>query len=372
MMNSLVNLYFNYSLFIGITSHRFVNQKFRTSIFSRFYALVANILTITLLPLVMWYTRIAFQAKGNFPQLIVITYNVRYLVTYSAIIYTILSRGFRDTAFREMEPLLLKLNEEEKRCGRQDVRRSLMILLYVKFFTVIWLCLTDTFFLFYTIESFKLLMIARFIFLSNGNNVLLMVPMGYFLALWHIARGLDCVNRRLEAVITSKPRTPRDLEELHHLWSLHTALTKAAVNINKIYAPQMLASRCDNFIIGVIQAYWGAFFAFGTYTPVFWLVYGCVSYYMRSLDYYLIDHMCEVVVEYQSSARHAWSEQRWSKEISAFAIYSNSLKLELWTCGLYQPNRSLWFGMLTSVWYYICMLLQFHLVLGNFKKIVVN
>ncbi|KAH8309319.1 hypothetical protein KR059_008065 [Drosophila kikkawai] len=368
MINSLVNLYFSYSLAIGITSHRFVKQRFRSSIFSRYYALIANILTLTLLPLVMWHTRAVFQTKGNFPQLILITYNVRYLVTYSVIVYTILSRGFRDTAFKEMEPLLLKLLKEEERCGQQDVRRSLMIMLYAKFFTVVWLCLTDSFFLFYSIETFNFLMIARFVFLSNGNNVLLMVPMGYFLGLWHIARGLDFVNRRLDAIITSSSGSPRDLEELQHLWSLHSALTKTAININKIYGPQMLASRFDNFIIGVIQAYWGAFFSFSISPPIFWLIYGTISYNMRSLDYYLIDHMCDVIVEYQSAARHAWSEHRWSKEISALVTYTNSLKLELWTCGLYQPNRSLWFDMTTSVWYYILMLWQFHLVMGNLRK----
>ncbi|KAH8253043.1 hypothetical protein KR032_003309 [Drosophila birchii] len=368
MINSLVNLYFSYSLFIGITTHRFVKQKFRSSIFSRYYALISNILTLTMLPLIMWQTRIAFEAKGHFPQLILITYNVRYLVTYCVITYTILSRGFRDTAFMEMEPLLLKLLKEEERCGRQGVRRSLSLLLYVKFFTVIWLCLTETIFLFYSIEAFNMLLIVRFVFLSNVNNVLLLVPMGYFLALWHIARGLDCVNRRLDDIITSSSRSPRDLKELQHLWSLHISLTKTAVNINKIYGPQMLASRLDNFIIGIIQAYWGFFFTFGTSTPVFWLIYGTIGYQMRSLDYYLIDHMCDVIVGYQSAARHAWSEQRWSKEISAFVTYSNSLKLELWTCGMYQPNRSLWFDMITSVWYYILMLLQFHLVMGNLTK----
>ncbi|KAH8386270.1 hypothetical protein KR200_003453 [Drosophila serrata] len=368
MINSLVNIYFSYSLFIGITSHRFIKLRFRSSVFSRYYALIANILTLTMVPIVLWHARISFQAKGHFPQLILITYNVRYMVTYSVIIYTILSRGFRDTAFREMEPLLRKLLEEEKRCGRQGVRRSLKVLLYVKFFTVIWLCLTESIFMFYSMESMKLLVIARFVFLANANNVLVMVPMGYFLALWHIARGLDCVNRRLDAIVTSSSRSPRDLKEWQHLWSLHSSLTKTAININKIYGPQMVASRLDNFIIGVIQAYWGAFFTFGTSTPVFWLVYGCVSYQIRSLDYFLIDYMCDVIMEYQSAARHAWSEQRWSKEISAFVTYNNSLKLELWTCGLYQPNRSLWCDMIISVWYYILMLLQFHLVMGNLGK----
>ncbi|KAH8252304.1 hypothetical protein KR038_004429 [Drosophila bunnanda] len=368
MVTSLVNIYFSYSLFIGITSHRFIKQRFRTSVVLRYYALIANILTLTMLPLVMWNTRISFQARGHFPQLILITYNVRYMVTYSVIIYTILSRGFRDTAFREMEPLLLKLIEEEKRCGQQGVRRSLQVLLYVKFFTVLWLCVTETFFMFHSLEAVNFLMLARFFVLGNATNVLVMVPMGYFLALWHIARGLDCVNRRLDAIITSSFRSPRDMEELQHLWSLHSSLTQTAININKIYGPQMLACRLDNFIIGVIQAYWGAFFTFGTTTPVYWLVYGCVSYQMRSLDYYLIDHMCDVIAEYQSAARHAWSEQRWSKEISAFVTYNNSLKLELWTCGLYQPNRSLWFDMITSVWYYILMLLQFHLVMGNLSE----
>ncbi|EDV56746.2 putative gustatory receptor 59b [Drosophila erecta] len=366
MVSWIVELYFRYSLAIGITSQQFSSRKFYTTLFSRTYALIANIITLTMLPIVMWQVRSVFLAKRHYPQLILITNDVRYTVSFLIILYTLLSRGFRDTALKEMQPLLLTLFREEKRCGYKGidgVRRSLRILLFVKFFTLSWLCITDIIFLFYSSDAVIWVNIARFLFLSNTNNILEMVPMGYFLALWHIARGFDCVNRRLDQIVKSK--STRDQKELQHLWFLHTCLTKTALNINKIYAPQMLATRFDHFVIGVIQAYWGAVFTFDLSTSFLWVVYGSVQYHVRSLDYYLIDYMCDVAVEYHDSARHSWSEIRWTKEISSYVVYANSSKLQLWTCGLFQANRSMWFGMISSVFYYILVLLQFHLVMGK-------
>ncbi|XP_017111539.2 putative gustatory receptor 59b [Drosophila elegans] len=364
MVFPLMKIFFGYSLAIGITSQRLLNQRFRSSPFCRAYALVANIVTITLLPIVMWRIRLVFQSKQNFPYLVLITYNVRYLVSYLVILYTVLSRGFRDTAFKEMQPLLLKLRQREEQCGKvQATRRSLMVLIYVKFFTVFWMCITETASFFYSIDTFNWTNVATFIFLTNAANILEMVPMSYFLALWHIARGFDYVNQRLDEIVTSKSST--ELKELKDLWLLHACLTKTTHNINKIFGPQMLASRFNYFIIGIIRGYWGAFFAFNESTPVYWMVYGSVGYQVRTLDNYLIDHMVDLVVEYQSSAKHAWSERRWTKEISGYVTYANSSKLQLWTCGLFQPNRSLWFDMISSVFYYMLMLLQFHLVMGN-------
>ncbi|XP_017005861.2 putative gustatory receptor 59b, partial [Drosophila takahashii] len=336
--------------------------RFQSTIFSRAYALVANIVTLTMLPIVMWQARLTFQAKMRYTQLILITYNVRYLVSYAVILYTVLSRGFRDTAFKEMQPLLLQLLKEEKRGGGiESARRSLMILICIKFFPVSWLCLTETVFLFYSLDVNSWMSIAKYIFMTNAWNMLEMVPMGYFLAMWHIARGFDYVNKRLDKII--KSRSSRNLKELQHLWLLHVRLSKTAIEINKIYGPQMLASRFDNFIIGVVQAYWGAFFTLRVSTPVYWLVYGCVQYQIRSLDYYLNDYLADLVVKYQALAKHSWSEVRWTKETSSYVTYVNSLKLQLWTCGLFQVDRSMWFNMMTSIWYYILVLLQFHFVM---------
>uniref|UniRef100_A0A6P4ECD8 Gustatory receptor n=1 Tax=Drosophila rhopaloa TaxID=1041015 RepID=A0A6P4ECD8_DRORH len=361
MVYSLVKIFFGYSLAIGITSQRLVNHEFQSTFFTQAYVMVANVLTLTILPIVMLRVRLDFQAKMHFPNLILITYNVRYVVSYLVVLYTVLSRGFRDTAFKEVQPLLRKLRQRQNKCTR--IRRSLMILIYLKFFTVFWLCITETIFMFYTTDTINLNNIAKFLFLSNNLNILETVPMGYFLALWHVARGFDYVNQRLDEIITSS--SPRKLKEVEELWLLHAGLTKTSLKINRIYGPQMLASRLNFFTIGVVQAYWGAFFTFGVSTPVFWIVLGFIGYYIRALDNYLIDNMCDLVMEYQSSAKHAWSEKRWTKEISGYVTYASSLKLQLRTCGLFQPNRSLWFSTISSVFYYILMLLQFHMVMGK-------
>ncbi|XP_017053607.1 putative gustatory receptor 59b [Drosophila ficusphila] len=368
MSRLLVNIYFGYSLVIGITSQRMVDRKFKSTFFTRLYALFSNITTLVFLPIVMWYTSLSFEAKHKVPQLIYITFNVKSVVSYVLILYTILSRGFRDTAIREIQPLIEKLFVEEKHCvwagGKKPcIRQSLRIILYVKYLALAYLCFTEAILLFYSNKEITWLTIANFVFLSNAYNIQEMVPMGFFLALWHIARGFDYVNRRLDEIITSKDS--RNLKEVRRLWLLHAELTKSALRVNKIYGPQMLANRFNNFVFGVIQAYWGAFFTFEKSTSFYWVVYGSVGYLIRSLDFYLVDYMCDLVVRYQGSAKHAWSESRWTKEISSYVTYASSSKLELWTCGLFPVNRSLWFDMITSILYYILMLLQFHIVIGK-------
>ncbi|KAH8327154.1 hypothetical protein KR074_005048 [Drosophila pseudoananassae] len=362
MQSAFVKGFFLYSLAIGVTANRMVNRRFFTSKFTRAYVLAYNVITLVGFPILLWMTEGNFQKKMNYPILILVTYRLRFILAYVIIAYTILSRGFRDLALFEMEPVLSKLYGEEKNGGIHPISGSLRLLFYLKFATVIWRCTTDSIFLFYSTDGYTLATIVRFIFLSNSYNMLNVVSMSYFLSMWHIAHGYECVNVRLEKLSQSRP-SRSDLKELQNLWSLHAALTKTVLRINRIFSPQMLAARADCFVFGVVQGYWGAFFTFDLDTSMFWIVYGSIGYFMSSLDYYLIDHMCDLVGKYQNARRDDWSESRWTEESSAFVTYANSSKLELWICGLYKVNKSLWFDMISGVLYYFIMLLQFHLVL---------
>ncbi|SPP73533.1 putative gustatory receptor 59b [Drosophila guanche] len=362
MSNSLVQLYFGYALAIGITSNRFVDSTFGQTCFSKWYALAVNIATLVLTPPLLLESRNGFKANETYPHLLLITFQVRYLVAYGVIAYTVLSRGFRDRALKEMQPLLTKLLREEKRNGKQRVRRSLQVTIYLKFSTAAFVCLTIFVFSFHSGVERNWRTVAGIIFLSNALNILQIVPMGYFLALWHIARGFDYVNQRLDDILAA---TPTDMQELRRIWALHAALTRTAIRINKIYGPQMMAIRFDNFIFGVINAYWGTFFSLHSGTNILWVVFGALAYCFRCLDSYLIDYVSDLAMHYQSSPKHAWSEGYWSQDINSYVTYLGSSKLQLWTCGLYKENRSLWFDTTSSILYYYIMLLQFHLVLRN-------
>ncbi|EDW31778.1 GL10777 [Drosophila persimilis] len=323
MSDLLVQIYFGYALAIGITSNRMVGSIFKQTCFSRCYALVVNIATLVLTPPLLWESRNGFRGSHSYPKLILITFHVRYLVAYAVILYTVLSRGFRDRALKEVQPLLIKLMHEEKRINWKTI--------------------------------------AKIIFLGNALNILEIVPMGYFLALWHIASGYNFVNQRLDAIMAS---TPVDLEELQNIWSLHAALTRTAKRVNKIYGLQMLANRFDNFIYGVINAYWGTFFTFDADTNFVWVVIGSVTYWIRCVDSYLIDHMSDLVMRYQNSPKHAWSERCWSQELSSYVIYQNSMNLNLKVCGLFPANRKQWLNMMGAILCHSVMLLQYHLMMS--------
>ncbi|XP_041449112.1 putative gustatory receptor 59b [Drosophila obscura] len=358
-----------FAMLIGLTSYRLVDNRFIQTRIARTYAMIVNVFTVTMLPLPL--SRLAYSVSLCFwlPRFMWITPYVLYAVNYAVILEDQQLEELIPTrapltpgALKEVQPLLTKLLREEKRNGKQRLKRSLLLPFYLKFFTAAFMCLTICVFQFHSGAELTWKTTAQIIFLSNVLNILEVVPMGYFLALWHIARGFDFVNQRLDDIMAS---TPIDLKELRNLWSLHAAMTRTVLRINKIYGVQMLAFRFDNFIFGVINAYWGTFFSFHADTNVLWVVFGAVSYWIRCVDSYLIDHVSDLAMHYQSSPKHAWTEKYWSKEINSYVTYVSSCKLQLRTCGLYQENRSLWFETISSILYYYIMLLQFHLVIRN-------
>ncbi|KAH8327160.1 hypothetical protein KR074_005050, partial [Drosophila pseudoananassae] len=323
------------------------------------YVLVVNILIGLFLAIYMWKSGSLNSYLSTFPPLVLVTFYVRHFLSLFIVLYTALTRLFREMALKEVHPLLQRLIGKMGR-KRIQINKALSSVFYAKCLTLSWLCIFDFAFVFLAHGPMDWKDVFLNVFLWNANNILHILPMGYFLVLWYFARGYDYVNHLVDQLITAPGE---DLEELHRLWSFHTALSKAVLRVNRIYGPQMLAIRFDTFIFGVIQAYWGIFFTFGAKVPNAWLFYGTISYVIRFVDAFLIDHMSELLVKYQKSTKDSWSEINWSRETSDFVIYSNSSKLELWTCGLYKNNRSLWLQMTFSVFNYFLMLLQFHLVL---------
>lgn len=296
-----------YSIAIGVTSYRLVGTTLKSSLFTRIYAWAVNILMLILLPIFLCQAYFSVRSKSFLPWLILTTFKVRLLVSLFIICYSILSRVSRDKAFKKMQPIFSRLMRNETLCERR-----MLVLFYLKCFTVSYIFTAHFVFVFFEIETMDWSSFFKFLIISNAHNIIFHMPMGYFLMLWHIAGGFIYVTHHMNELIQS-PR--RDLEELKRLWSLHEALTRAALQINRIYSPQILATRLDTFVFAVVEIYWGTFFTFSFETPMYWLVYGGVTYCARLGDLFLIDYMCDLLVRCQSSAKDTWTECDWRKEV---------------------------------------------------------
>ncbi|KAH8233303.1 hypothetical protein KR026_006418 [Drosophila bipectinata] len=376
---AFLKVYVYYSIAIGVTSHRLVENTLKSSSFTRIYAWVVNIIMLVLLPIYLWQSYDFLRAKSTLPWLILTTFDVRRLVTSFIIFYSILSRVSRDKALKKIQPLLARLVRNKLVCERRYVTPNLLVLFYLKCFTLSVMFFADFFVVFLELGTKDWISFFKFLIMMNSHNIIFIMPMAYFLKLWRIASGFIYVDHQMNELFKA-PR--RDLEEVKRLWSLHADLTKASLRVNRIYSLQMLAIRLDTFVFAVVEMYWGTFFTFSFNTPILWLVYGGLTYCFRLGDFFLIDYMCDLLTRYQRLTKDPWTECDWRKEVrtkgfasfkvfissqfpqtSAFTTYVSSFKLELWTCGLYKADRRLWFKMIINIFNHFLVLLQFHLVL---------
>lgn len=305
---AILKAFVYYSIAIGVTSHRMADTTLESSPFTRIYAWAVNILMLVLLPIFLGQSFACMWAKSTLPWLVLATFCVRRLVTLFIIFYSILSRVSRDKALKKMQPMLSRLMRNEGLCERR-----LSVLFYPKCFTLSLMLITEFFFAFFELDTMDWSSFAKFLIMTSAHNIIFYMPMGYFLVLWHIAGGFIYVNRHMDELIKA-PRS--DLEELKRLWSLHAALTRAALRINRIYSPQILAIRLDTFVFAVVEMYWGTFFTFRSETPILWLVYGGVTYCNR-LGLLPQRLYVRLAGQVQSSATNTWTECDWRKEVSS-------------------------------------------------------
>lgn len=318
----LLQCYHNYALLVGVTSYRRVAGSFRQTWLTRSYALVLNVLTLTLLPGLHWSSTQYIKSINWFPNLIIFTTYILYTVSYASIAYTLVSRGSRDKALLEVERIVNRLKGQQKVHNVLDIEGScgsLAYLFQLKLGSLLYLCLSGMIscLMMPNINDWTPIFCA--FFFGNTLNIPLLAIYRYFLALWDIAYCYQYLNSELEhfmSCVRHRYPTNAELEELQRLRSLHSLLTRCTMRINKIYGLLLLTTRFDNLAFCVVYGYWGVLFSFSVKSPIYMLVYGAVNYNMRLLDFYLLNFMCDQTVRFQSAAHHVLSEGYWFKEVN--------------------------------------------------------
>lgn len=306
--------YHNYALAIGVSSYRLVAGRLQQTRLTWWYALVVNIIVLVSLPILLLSSAIYFEDSNYVPNHMRFTPYLFYASVYTSIAITILSRGCRDSHSVDLHRIVLRL--KQKSAHKAD--RVLRKLFFWKFGTMILLCLFNIggFCMIPSGVSWEQYLIDFCI--CNITNVPYVATYRYFMSLWFISGSYQYIVWGINDISSSvKARKPfrSELRELDRLWSLHAALRRNIKRINKIYGLITLVSRFDFIVYGVIVTYWGVFYLLDTSTPFYKLIYCGFYYWLHLLDFFLLDTMCDLTVQYQNEAHHEVSEGTWHKEV---------------------------------------------------------
>ncbi|XP_068147526.1 putative gustatory receptor 59b [Drosophila tropicalis] len=245
---------------------------------------------------------------------------------------------------------------------RDAPKSTLRWLFYLKFTFVIFMNVGNLCTLFLWVPDGDPFIWLNSIVFVNAMNIMGVATYGYFLGLWHMARGYEIVNQHLNEIFQ---RSPLDEWKLNCIWSLYIGLNRTTQRICGLYGLQMLAARFDFFIFCVINSYWSYLINTSGTVNFTMLIVGGSLYWVRLFDFYLFDYLCDLVVQYQSEPKHIVSETQWTNELSAFVIYANSSKLTIRICGLFQADRRQWYSLMCAIMSYAIVLVQFHLYLNR-------
>ncbi|SPP73532.1 putative gustatory receptor 59b [Drosophila guanche] len=357
----LLDIFQWFAVLIGLTSYRLVDGRLMQTRLNRVYTMILNVITVVMLPPALLGAAKFFIVDFWLPKFMWITPYVLYAVNYLVIVQTLTSRGHRDSILMELHHLIVKLNREMGRAGKR-MNSKLRRLFYIKTFTMSCLCLSYVLGTFAFTGGFSFYMILSSVLINNGYCILIGTTHLYFVSLWQVVRGYDYVNQQLEELISTRsPLTSGYTEELRSLWSLHANLSRTAQKINRIYGRQMLASRFDYIVVTVINGYIGSIYSHNEPNLTKW--YGGLLYWIRIMDFFMTDYICDLVTQCQSMRKDTVSEGVMSNELNSFLIYQNSMNLNLKVCGLYPANRKQWLSMSGAILCNSIMLLQYHLMM---------
>lgn len=315
-MRRVANIYNRYAMAMGMTSYFVVGGKFKQTRLTQAYALVINAFTLTLLPMSLWdAAKTMTMAKWMPPFMWIIPY-VLYSISYAVIAYTLISRCYRDAMLMDLQLVIAQVNRETSRAGKQ-MSPKLRRLFLLKTFALTYLCLAYLF-AFFVWEWWMVswIYVLKALLVNISFNILIASTYFYFVSFWQIVRGYDFVNQQLEEVTSARWDDRREqAEQLQSLWALHASLSRTAQRINRHYGPQMLASRFDHFIFAIINGYLGTLYAHSEDTPAVESIYGFFLYWIRSVDFFLNDYICDLVTQYQSQPKYTVTEGHMSREV---------------------------------------------------------
>lgn len=367
-MERLIPIYCGLAMLLGITSYRLVDGRFRQSRITRAYALIFSVVIVVVLPPVLLQVAKVSQVARCFRKTMSIVPYVLYSVNYVVVVFTLISRWYRDSVLVELQDLANKISQKMETA---DVKtsRKLARLMCVKSFTFAYLCLGA---LLWIQKAAGIWDILTQLITIIAYSILNATTYLYFLSFWQLARGFDFINQRQERC---------DSEELRGLWSLHSTLRRMANKVNDIYGLQMLVSRIDFIVYTIVYGYVGIIYSQSNFSML--KAYSVGLYWIRSLNFFLNDYISELVGLYECQSSPSFNDGPSPKEVfsklhcidielphitfglqmSAFLLYKTHSRSHLKVLGLYPANRNIWLRMMAFITCQSILLLQFYMIL---------
>lgn len=306
--------YLNYALAIGVSSHRLVAGRIQQTRLTRSYALIVNVIVFLTLPVVIWHAANYFRYSTWIPMHFPITIYLYFAVSFASIALMILTRGSRDSQSIDLHRIIFRV----KRKNTLNADRVLIYLFYWKLGALIFLCFANISIVFFLPAGAPWMHYLISFCLNNTLNIPAVAMYRYFMSLWFICDCYQYINCRVDDIsncVSSREPLRSELRELHRLWHLHAALRRHIMRINKVYSLPMLMARFEFITLSVINGYWGVLYSLATRTPFSMLVIGTINYWVHMLDFFLLDTMCDITVQYQNAPHHAVSQGIWYKEV---------------------------------------------------------
>lgn len=308
--------YYNYALALGVTSHRLVAGRLQQTWLTRSYALIVNVIVVVAVPALLCYMAIYLSNSTIEPIHFSFTIYLFLSVCFASIVSTVFSRGSRDADSLELHRIVFNLRRIST-----DTNGNLKYLLYLKFGTMTFLCLSNFGSCFFIPENTPWTFLLASFCISNAMNMIIVSTYRYFMSLWLISGCYQYINRRLDDIsnsVTMREPLAEELRELHRLWSLHSQMTRCIQRLNKVYSLPLLVGRFDFVTFSVINGYWGLIYALVVKTGLFTIAYGFLNYWVHMLDFFLVDTMCDITVQYQNAPHHTVTEGSWSRQVLLF------------------------------------------------------
>lgn len=315
-MKLIAQIYSVYAVVIGLTSYVLISGSFRQTRLTQAYAFAVNALTLVLLPLASWEMAQYMTKVKWLPPCMWIAPYFLYSINYAVIAYTLISRCYRDRILVDLQLVIVQVDGEMSRTGRR-ISSKLQRLLQVKTLSLTYLCVAFLLSILIYQWDMPWLFVLEGLLTVVSFTIQVAIRYLHFVSFWQIVRGYDFVNHQLEEITSVRLGSKTEAKELGKLWSLHATLSRAARRLNGYYGPQMVACRFDYFMFTIVNGYFAAIYGHYDRKLTIDKCFGASIYWVRSLDFFLNDYICDLVIEYQSKAKYMVTEgSRMSNEVS--------------------------------------------------------
>lgn len=281
-------------------------NRYQQTILTTFTATISNMVCLVLTSHLCYESAKMFDPYPQLHPLIKTVNRLNLLIRIVVTFYTALHRYFRENYETPIKQQLQdieskyfnKIVQPNKRIGEKIgflinfkcvVSCYLHAMCFVMFYKV------------YEMNGLNVLNCMLCIGYSTISNITYMVLFNFFKTLCSICRLLLHLNQQMETIYEELQTPERNLkqlaDEMDDIFAIHMQLSIILRKLLVLYQFQLISSRIFTITTNVMAVYYGYVFTFYYRTELLYVVVGIVSYFIVTVDFYLLDLICEMIKE---------------------------------------------------------------------------